>query len=47
LRKQSFALFDIQMLTPITMQLGGVNIARGVYLERLAQATGRNCTFGA
>jgi leucyl/phenylalanyl-tRNA--protein transferase len=47
LRQQSFALFDIQMLTPITMQLGGVNIARGVYLERLAQATGRNCTFGA
>ena len=38
LRQQGFELFDIQMLTPITTQLGGVTIPRKEYLQRLAQA---------
>lgn len=46
LRRQGFLLFDIQMLTPITTQLGGVNIPRDEYLERLAVATAKACRFG-
>jgi len=46
LRRQGYLLFDIQMLTPITTQLGGVNIPRGDYLERLAVATAKACRFG-
>ena len=38
LRRQGFELFDIQMLTPITTQLGGITIPRKEYLRRLAQA---------
>jgi leucyl/phenylalanyl-tRNA--protein transferase len=38
LRGQGFVLFDIQMLTPITTQLGGITIPRLQYLHRLAQA---------
>jgi len=38
LRKAGFALFDIQMLTPITERLGGINIPRATYLKRLAEA---------
>jgi len=38
LRRQGFVLFDIQMLTPITAQLGGITIPREEYLRRLAQA---------
>jgi len=38
LLQREFALFDIQMLTPITSQLGGVTISREEYLRRLAQA---------
>ena len=38
LRKWSFRLFDIQMLTPITAQLGGITIPRVEYLRRLAAA---------
>jgi leucyl/phenylalanyl-tRNA--protein transferase len=38
LRQRAFVLFDIQMLTPITAQLGGVAIPREEYLRRLAQA---------
>src|SRR5882672_726324 len=36
LRKGNFSLFDIQMLTPITAQLGGITISRVEYLRRLA-----------
>jgi leucyl/phenylalanyl-tRNA---protein transferase len=39
LREREFALFDIQMLTPITTQLGAIEISRSEYLERLARAT--------
>jgi len=45
LRHQGFALFDIQMLTPITEQLGGSTIPRGEYLKRLAAAVERQCSF--
>ncbi len=45
LRAKDFDLFDIQMLTPITAQLGGVNLRRSTYLKRLAQALDKNCTF--
>ena len=38
LRARGFALFDIQMLTPITRQLGAVEIPRDEYLRRLARA---------
>jgi len=38
LKKREFALFDIQMLTPITAQLGGIDIPRSEYLERLRRA---------
>ena len=38
LRRQGFVLFDIQMLTPITAQLGGITIPREEYLRRLVQA---------
>jgi leucyl/phenylalanyl-tRNA--protein transferase len=46
LRRQGFGLFDVQMLTPITAQLGGANISRSEYLERLASATAKPCDFG-
>jgi len=45
LRKQGFVLFDIQMLTPITEQLGGVTIARAEYLRRLAEAVEKPVAF--
>jgi leucyl/phenylalanyl-tRNA--protein transferase len=45
LRERGFALFDIQMLTPITMALGGVNISREEYLKRLAGALELARTF--
>jgi leucyl/phenylalanyl-tRNA--protein transferase len=45
LRWREYALFDIQMLTPITSQLGGKNIARNEYLRRLAEAVTKPCSF--
>jgi leucyl/phenylalanyl-tRNA---protein transferase len=38
LRARQFALFDIQMLTPVTRHLGGIVIPRKEYLRRLAEA---------
>jgi len=38
LKMRGFALFDIQMLTPITAQLGAVLISRNAYLARLKKA---------
>ena len=38
LRARGFALFDIQMLTPITTRLGGAEIPREQYLRRLGSA---------
>jgi leucyl/phenylalanyl-tRNA--protein transferase len=45
LRARGFALFDIQMLTPVTRLLGGVEIPRAEYLQRLARAVTLPCTF--
>ena len=45
LKQRGFALFDIQMLTPITAQLGGQNITRDEYLKRLSSAVARACFF--
>jgi leucyl/phenylalanyl-tRNA--protein transferase len=45
LRRQGFVLFDIQMLTPITTQLGGITIPRMHYLHRLAQAVAKPVAF--
>ena len=45
LRRQGFVLFDIQMLTPATEQLGGVTIPREQYLKRLADAVQKRCLF--
>jgi leucyl/phenylalanyl-tRNA--protein transferase len=45
LRSRGFTLFDIQMLTPITTQLGGVTIARAEYLRRLVSAIEQKCSF--
>lgn len=45
LRQQGFELFDIQMLTPITQQLGGSELPRELYLQRLAKAMGKQCRF--
>jgi leucyl/phenylalanyl-tRNA---protein transferase len=45
LRKQGFALLDIQMLTPVTAQLGAVTIPRMEYLDRLATAVSKPCRF--
>lgn len=47
LRRQGFVLFDIQMLTPITAQLGGITIPREEYLRRLAQAVELPVSFEA
>ena len=45
LRQRGYALFDIQMLTPITQQLGAVAIPREQYLTRLEQAISKPCKF--
>ena len=38
LRQRGFLLFDIQMITPVTQQLGAVQIPRAEYLRRLRLA---------
>lgn len=45
LRERNFALFDIQMVTAITQQLGAVEISRAEYLKRLAAAVTLPCRF--
>jgi leucyl/phenylalanyl-tRNA--protein transferase len=45
LRHRGFVLFDVQMLTPITTQLGGINIPRADYLRRLSLAVKKPVTF--
>lgn len=45
LKQQGFVLFDIQMLTSATEQLGGVTIPRDEYLRRLAEAVRKRCCF--
>ena len=45
LRAQRFDLFDIQMLTPITSQLGGSTVPREQYLSRLNVAVKKDSVF--
>lgn len=45
LRSQSFALFDIQMVTPHTQSLGATSISRDAYLQRLQTAVRLPCHF--
>jgi leucyl/phenylalanyl-tRNA--protein transferase len=45
LRTKGFQLFDIQMLTRITEQLGAVTISRQSYLKRLDRALAEKCMF--
>jgi leucyl/phenylalanyl-tRNA--protein transferase len=45
LLQREFALFDIQMVTPITRQLGAVEISREEYLTRLEDAVELRCVF--
>ena len=45
LGERGFSLFDIQLLTPITRQLGAITIPREQYLERLARAVDLDCGF--
>ncbi len=45
LRDREYLLFDIQMLTPITRQLGGITVPREEYLERLKSCVNRTREF--
>jgi leucyl/phenylalanyl-tRNA--protein transferase len=45
LDQKRFKLFDIQMLTPVTRQLGGVELPRKEYLALLAEAVVKPCQF--
>jgi leucyl/phenylalanyl-tRNA--protein transferase len=45
LQQRDFVLLDIQMLTPITSQLGGHTLPRSEYLRRLAAAVAKPCVF--
>jgi leucyl/phenylalanyl-tRNA--protein transferase len=45
LRARGFALFDIQMLTPVTRQMGAVTVRRTEYMQRLAAAVDLPCAF--
>jgi len=45
LRKRDFRLLDIQMLTPVTRQMGGETIPRETFLRRLAEAVNAPCEF--
>ncbi|MBC8002656.1 MAG: leucyl/phenylalanyl-tRNA--protein transferase [Opitutaceae bacterium] len=45
LQSRGFKLFDVQVLTPTTIQLGGTNISRNDYLLRLASAVALSVSF--
>jgi len=45
LRARGFALFDIQMVTPVTEQLGAKLISRDEYLARLKTSIGLPAKF--
>ena len=45
LRSRGFALFDTQMVTPVTRSLGATEIPRAEYLRRLADAVTLPCRF--
>ena len=45
LHQRGFRLLDIQMLTPVTKQMGGITIPRAEYLQRLEKAASLDCEF--
>lgn len=45
LTRRGFALLDIQWVTPHLEQFGAVEISRGAYLGRLAEALRLDCAF--
>jgi leucyl/phenylalanyl-tRNA--protein transferase len=45
MRRNGFALLDIQWVTPHLAQFGAVEIPRVEYLHRLRDAIGRPCTW--
>jgi leucyl/phenylalanyl-tRNA--protein transferase len=45
LRARKFALFDTQVLSPLTARLGAIEIRRRDYLERLASALDNPARF--
>jgi len=45
LKTRGFVLFDLQMITPVTAQLGASCIPREEYLRRLARAVEQPCSF--
>lgn len=47
LQQRGYRLFDIQELSPHTASLGAIEIPRGEYLNRLADAVDCQATFGA
>ncbi|MBI5800361.1 MAG: leucyl/phenylalanyl-tRNA--protein transferase [Verrucomicrobia bacterium] len=44
-RERGFVLFDTQMVTPVTRQLGATEVSRATYLRRLAAAVAVPATF--
>jgi leucyl/phenylalanyl-tRNA--protein transferase len=46
LRQRGYVLFDVQILNEHTARLGAVEVPRRVYLGRLAEAVGREVSFG-
>ena len=47
LKARGYTLFDVQQSTEHTASLGAVEIQRGQYLRRLAEALERDVTFGS
>ncbi|MFM7101920.1 MAG: leucyl/phenylalanyl-tRNA--protein transferase [Verrucomicrobiota bacterium] len=47
LRTRGYRLFDTQMLTETTRQIGAREVSRAEYLQRLRRALEVPCTFGA
>jgi Leu/Phe-tRNA-protein transferase len=45
LKSRGYVLFDIQMVTKATIPLGAIEISRAEYLQRLANAVSKECSF--
>lgn len=45
LRERGFTLFDTQMVTAVTRQLGAIEVSRSDYLARLGDALKREVKF--
>ena len=45
LRERGFVLFDTQMVTPVTRQLGATEVSRAKYLRRLGAAVAIPAAF--